>query len=178
MTATRAAVTAFLDHFVAQHERPAGEEELDIAALSPRHRCLLVTDGTVTNQLHAWTLEPTRTVCLERRTREPTALERRWLAAEPGLTGIARRVEIRGAWSGSAFLAAWSFLLPARLPEGFVDSLQQEEGSIGTALLRGSIEHRRELLWCVRGRAAVASRTYRVYVRGVPALLIGEDFLC
>lgn len=176
---TRAALAAaaVLDQFVAQHELPPSADAIDVAALEPHHRCLLVTDGTVTSLVRAYALEPVLTRRLEEVRRVPSAHERRWLSVEPDTVVLARRVEIDGAHSGTVYLRASSLLVPDRLPVSFLESLQRDGASIGSALVRGAVEHRRELLWCHRRPGTVASRTYRVFVRGLPALLISEDFL-
>src|SRR6266540_1623185 len=48
---------------------------------------------------------------------------------------------------------------------------------IGAALTAGKVETRRELLWYGRRGEAVASRAYRIFVGGLPAAVIQEDFL-
>lgn len=177
MTSYSAPAATVLGHFVAQHERPVGVQDVDLAALAPHHRCLLVTDGTVTSLVAACALEPIRTRRLEQGSRPARPEEQRWLAVPAGTALVARRVAIEGARSGTVFLRASSVLVPSRLPGHFLQSLQDDGASIGSALVAGAVEHRRELLWCHRGAGAIASRTYRVVVRDVPALLISEDVI-
>ncbi|WP_433074078.1 chorismate--pyruvate lyase family protein [Dactylosporangium sp. CA-052675] len=163
--------------FVAQHERPAGAAALDFAALSPYHRCLLVTDGTVTSLLEAYALEAVRTRCLDRAAGRLTPVQQRWLRADARAATLARRVVIEGVRSNAAYLSASSVLIPDRLPPDFVAALAHEHASIGSALIGAAVEHRRELLWFDRPAGTVASRTYRVFIQGRPALLITEEFL-
>lgn len=166
-----------LARFVAQHERPRGVTDVDFATLSPYHRCLLITDGNVTSLLEAYALEPTRTRCLDQQPGQPTPSQVRWLCLDAGTTTVARRVVIEGVRSNAAYLSASSLLVPGRLPASFVDSLSYGQASIGTALIKAALEHRRELLWFNHSRGSVASRTYRVFVQGSPVLLITEEFL-
>jgi chorismate-pyruvate lyase len=165
-----------LPGFVAQEQGHDGES-LDFVALSGYHRCLLVTDGTVTSLIEAYALEPTRTRCLEQRAGTPSQREVRWLATEPGTPTLTRRIVVEGTRSNTPYLSAFSVLIPDRLPRETVELLRREGSSIGTALRLGAVEHRRELLWFARRPGALASRTYRVFVGGVPAILIDEDFL-
>ena len=177
MTGQVAAAAGLLHRFVAQDERRSGGSYVDFAALSGHLRCLLVTDGTVSSLIEAFSLEPTRTRCLEQKPGHPTQPELRWLAATPGTVTVLRRVLIEGALTRQPYLSARSLLVPERLPDEVVDVLADERSSIGAALVRSGVEHRRELLWFERRQGAVASRTYRIFIRGVPAILINEDFL-
>jgi chorismate-pyruvate lyase len=166
-----------LRRFVAQHERPSGAGALDFAALSPHHRGLLVTDGTVTSLLEAYSLEAVRTRCLDHVAGRLTPVQQRWLGVDARAATLARRVVIEGVRSNTAYLSASSVLIPDRLPADFVAALAQEDASIGSALIGAAVEHRRELLWFDRPPGTVASRTYRVFIQGRPALLITEEFL-
>lgn len=177
MTGGAAASADVLHRFVAQDQHRDVGDTVDFAALSAYHRCLLVTDGTVTSLIEAHSLEPTRTRRLEQRPGRPSRHDLRWLAAGPHTAMLARRVVIEGVLTNEPYLSATSLLVPDRLPGDVVDALSDEQSSIGTVLVRAAVEYRRELLWFGRQRGAVVSRTYRMFVRGVPAILINEDFL-
>jgi len=167
---------AVVKRFVAQRERLGDADDLDIAALPPFARCLLVTDGNVTTLIEAYVLEQIRTSCLDQTAGQPTPGQRHWLAIESRTPTVARRVALEGVVSNTVYLAAFSLMVPARLPARFIDALRHESTSIGAALITAAVEHRRELLWFNHVAGALFSRTYRIFVRGLPALLITEDF--
>lgn len=166
-----------LHRFLAQDPRRPGGGAADFAALSGHHRCLLVTDGAVTSLIEAHALEPTRTIRLAQRAGRPTPEDLRWLRAATGTEVLARQVRVEGELSHRPYLEARSSLILDRLPPVAVRALADEGSSIGTVLIRTQVEHRRELLWFERREGAMASRTYRIVVRGNPAIVIHEDFL-
>jgi chorismate-pyruvate lyase len=166
-----------LARFVAQDSRPDTVADIDVEVLSPYHRCLLLSDGTVTNLLEAYALEPTRTRCLAQAMVRPSREHRRWLDLAHDTDVLLRRVVIEGDTTGLPLVYATSALLPSRLPADFLSMIGSGGGSIGTALLSSKVESRREMLWCGRRADAVASRQYRIFVRGRPALVINEDFV-
>ena len=55
--------------FVAQDAKPEKIKELNLARLTPFQRGLLVTDGTVTRFIEAYTLSPVEVVLLHQRNR-------------------------------------------------------------------------------------------------------------
>jgi chorismate-pyruvate lyase len=167
---------AVLKRFVAQRERLGDGERLDVAALPPFGRCLLVTDGNVTTLIEAYALEQIRTRCLDQTAGRPTPREMHWLAIESPTPTIARRVVLEGVVSNTVYLAAFSLMVPTRLPRRFINALRCESTGIGAALISTAVEHRRELLWFNHVANALYSRTYRIFVLGRPALLITEDF--
>lgn len=167
---------AVLKRFVAQHERQGDAEDPDLAALPPFGRCLLVTDGNVTTLIEAYALESIRTRCLAQTAGAPTPDQMYWLAIDSNTPTIARRVALQGAVSNTVYLTAFSLMVPARLPARFIKALQDESTSIGAALIGAGVEHRRELLWFNHVANALCGRTYRVFVRRHPALLITEEF--
>ena len=64
--------------FIAQAERPAMSVEINIAQLTPFQRALIVTDGTVTRLIEAYTLAPVEVVLLHQA--EQTLCIRAYLA--------------------------------------------------------------------------------------------------
>jgi chorismate-pyruvate lyase len=168
---------AVLDCFVAQHRRPESAQEVHFASLSSYHRCLLLADGTVTRIVEAHTLERTHTRCLAETYTQPTPEYVTWLELTDSDDILVRRVAIEGSSSGVPFLYATSAIVPSRLPDRFLSLIGTVGGSVGAALLASDVESRRELLWYGRRADTVASRGYRIFVRGVPALVISEDFV-
>lgn len=162
--------------------------KIDLRTLTPFQRTLLAIDGTVTKYLETYTLEPIEIVRLRQETqvlRSPHA----WLETPPETEVLAREVLLRGAYSATIYAHAVSLLVPARLPEALLQSLEEEPGGIGRALLSSRVENRRELLWYGREHASrlpediraltgddFLSRAYCIIVGGKPVMLINEKF--
>lgn len=165
-------------HFHAQFARPADWHDVPVTSLSPYHRSVLMTDGTVTSALEAYTLEPVRARCLaQRETTVAAADAGGWLHASPELGVLARRSELVGVRTQIRYARAESLIVPGRLPAAFRSALAAEPAGIGTALRSGRTEVHRELLWFGRPRGVVCARSYRVLIGGWPALMISEWFL-
>jgi chorismate-pyruvate lyase len=174
--------------FVAQSERPAELREVNLRALTPFQRVLLVVDGTVTKFIEAFTMEAVQVVQVAQSTRGLPA-DHHWLAAPAGTEVIAREVLLQGRLSGRTYAYAASLIVPGRVPADFLDRLATDSRGIGGALLGGRVESMREILWYGRERpqalpAALStltgrdllSRTYRVVVGGQPLMMINEKF--
>ena len=82
------------DLFVAQFDRPSDLQPVNMRALSPFHRALLVIDGTVTTFLEAYTLEPIEVVKIGQAIQE-LAADSPWLDLDAGARVVARQVTIR-----------------------------------------------------------------------------------
>jgi chorismate-pyruvate lyase len=174
--------------FVAQSARPPALGPIDVAALSPLQRGLLVIDGTVTTFLEATLLEPVEVVRLDQQeSRAITADE--WLGIGADAPVIRRRVMLRGRDSQRLLAWADSRIATERAGGTLRAGLEQAAGGLGRILLDSALETRRECLWFGReGRAeapaAVAaawpgeflSRTYRVIAGGRPLMVITERF--
>jgi len=174
--------------FVAQSERPAHLRPLNLRALAPAQRALLVIDGTVTKFLEAFTMERVQVVQLGQQGRsldEPHP----WLEAEADEEVVDRDVMLRGAWSGTEYAYATSVIVPDRLPEEPRRLLLEGEVGLGRILLASALENRREVLWCGRssgvdlppalaGRAEqeFIVRSYRIIAGGAPLMMITERF--
>lgn len=174
--------------FVAQLARPMQLGVVNLRALTPFQRALLVIDGTVTKFIEAYTLEPVRTVHLGQEWRALTS-DQPWLEAEEGTEVLARRVFLEGQYTRTVYAYAVSLVVPDRLPEGARESLKDDAGSLGRILLSAQLETRREVLWYGREHlsdvpepirrldgAPAISRTYRIISRGRPLMLINEKF--
>jgi chorismate-pyruvate lyase len=173
-------------HFLMQDERPGHVEEVGIAGLDPFLRGLLFTDGTVTRALAAQTLEP---VAVERvgQTELPVpAAAAGYLEVDPGSDSVRRRVRI-AVGSAAPLLWAESYIVPERLPPGFMGLLDGAPDGIGQSLQRVALESTRELLWlgldaapAWAGDAAPGAgtirRLYRIVSERQAAILISESF--
>jgi chorismate-pyruvate lyase len=144
---------------------PIPPRSLDIG---PFDRMLLTADGTVTTLLEACTGE----AIVTRTTRQagPATLDRmlavtgRWwhpdtqlLELAPSERLIARRVTLRGARSGVAYVLAESLVVPDRLPGVIADRLLRAGASLGRLLAARQLETRRAVLDVVSVRAGEAS---------------------
>lgn len=183
-----AAFDPLSDLFVAQLARPMQLGAVNLRALTPFQRALLVIDGTVTKFIEAYTLEPVQTVHLGQEAR-PLTSDQPWLEATEGTEVLARRVYLEGKYTRTVYAYAVSLVAPDRLPEGARESLQDDAGSLGRILLKAQLETRREVLWYGREQlsdlpepirrlegAPAISRTYRIINRGRPLMLINEKF--
>jgi chorismate-pyruvate lyase len=176
------------DLFVAQFARPAGLQPVNMRALTPIKRSLLVIDGTVTKFIEAFTLEPVEVIRLgqaEHALSEPNE----WLDTPAGTPVIARHVYLQSKYSQMVHAYAVSLIVPERLPESIQVGLEIESGGIGRILLTSKIENRREILWYGKerdvdlpdeleflGDGEFLTRAYRVIVEGQPIMLITERF--
>lgn len=162
--------------------------KINLRELTPFQRCLLALDGTVTKYLETYTLEPINVVRLRQET-QVLADSHHWLDTPPDTEVVAREVLLRGAYSATVYAYAVSLLVPARLPEGLLRTLENEPGGIGRALLNSQIESRREILWYGREHLShlpedirtctgdeFLSRAYCIIVHGKPVMLINEKF--
>jgi chorismate-pyruvate lyase len=174
--------------FIAQAERPAWLQDVDVAALSPLQRSLLVIDGTVTKFLEAYALEPVAIRCLEQNV-ETSSVENTWLATDVGQAYLHRHSVLIGEKTGRLYAYAESLIRQDRLTASMQQGLENEPGGLGRILIASEAETRREGLWFGRERihdlpADVAvlcegdflSRTYRVISGQVPLMMITERF--
>ena len=176
------------DLLVAQSAPPANVMPVNLRALTPFQRALLVIDGTVTKFLEAYTMEPVAVVRISQESRS-LPIEDHWLEAAAGEAVLVRQVLLKGESSGTIYAYAVSVLVPARLPDELMSGLEDLDSSLGRALLTHRLESRREVLWFGRERlqdvpdpvkewAGVdfVSRTYRIISGGLPIMLISERF--
>ena len=178
--------------FVAQAERPAMSKEINIAQLTPFQRALIVTDGTVTRLIEAYTLAPVE-VALLHQAEQTLCTEHIWLDLPSGAPVIARQVILQTPSIGNETpkiqAYATSLIVPQHLPKGILDGLESDPAGLGGILQNSGLETRRELLWCCCETArdlpeAIAhlegepllSRTYRVLANKKPIMLITEKF--
>ncbi|HKX74171.1 MAG TPA: chorismate pyruvate-lyase family protein [Acidimicrobiia bacterium] len=174
------------DLFVAQFARPSDLLPVNLRALTPFQRSLLVIDGTVTKFLEAFTLQPVDVDLISQETRVLTE-SHEWLEAETKTTVIAREVVLRGRYDRVLHAHAASLLVLERLPVPVQNGLNTNPGGLGRILLESKLETRREVLWYGRQRSnhpragelsgrEFLTRTYRIISSGRPLMLINEQF--
>jgi chorismate-pyruvate lyase len=176
------------DLFIAQGQKPAGLQPVDLAALQPIQRVLLVADGTMTHMIEVLALEPMEVLLIAQEIRR-LRVENPWLAVAGEIELCEREVVLRGAQSGTPHIYATATIAMDRVPAEVARCIERGNESIGRALLQSGIEYRRERLWYgieypdslpepVQSWAAggVLSRTYRIVAGGRPLMLIDEKF--
>jgi chorismate-pyruvate lyase len=175
-------------YFALQDERPEDLRDVELLALHPALRTLLFTDGTVTRTLEAQTLSRvTVEVVAQRICPAPESIAVH-LQTPPDSEAVLRRVTISIDSRATPSIWAESYLLPQRLPGGFIRLLDNTPDGIGESLQQIRLEGWREMLWFGldsppdwdRTASHVAptflTRLYRVMTEGRPALLIAESF--
>lgn len=167
---------------------PERVSPVNLRALSPFQRALLVIDGTVTKFIEAYQMEPVDVTRLSQRTSVLPSEDTR-LEAAAGESVIVREVVLTGRYSRTVYAYAISLLVPVRLPEQLTGELHVDGTSLGRILLEHRLETRREVLWfgrelledlpeAVRHHTGdeFVSRTYRIIAGGLPIMLISEKF--
>ena len=176
------------DLLTAQFALPEDLRELNLRTLTPFQRALIVTDGTVTKFIEAYTMEQIEIVRLGQEIRA-LSVNNEWLEAEKGSKVLMRQVLLRGIGSYTCYAYALSLIMLDRLPQFIKEGLEIEGGGIGRILYGNRWETHRDLLWCGKetiknvpesirnlvGRE-VLSRTYRIIAGGKPIMLINEKF--
>ena len=178
--------------FVAQAARPPTLDAIRPSRLTPFQRALLVTDGTVTHLIEAYTLSPVEVVPL-RETEQALGIEHAWLELPIGDPVVTREVVLQTPTTDTQLpkihAYAISHIIYERLPSSVVDGLKSGTKGLGALLQRTIWETRRDLLWWGVERAAslpdaighleskpFLSRTYRVVAKKDPLMLITEKF--
>lgn len=178
--------------FVAQAARPPTLDDIRPSRLTPFQRALLVTDGTVTHLIEAYTLSPVEVVPL-RETEQALSIEHAWLELPIGDPVVTREVVLQTPTTDTQLpkihAYAISHIIYERLPSSVVDGLKSGTKGLGVLLQRTIWETRRDLLWWGVERAAslpdaighleskpFLSRTYRVVAKKDPLMLITEKF--
>lgn len=178
--------------FVAQDDKPENVKEISLARLTAFQRGLLVTDGTVTRFIEAYTLTPVEVVLLQQ-TKQTLSTEHAWLQLPAGEEVISRQVVLQthsqDKSSPIIHTYATSLIVPQRLPKSLLDGLTTDKQGLGGLLRRSGLETRHELLWCgietltdlppavahFEGETFI-SRAYRVFADQEPLMLINEKF--
>ncbi len=178
--------------FIAQSERPDELKEISLTKLSPFHRALLITDGTVTRFIEAYKLSPVDVILLYQG-RRTLQSEHTWLKHPSGGKIIAREVVLQTPSSNNqtphTHVYAVSQIVYERLPQNVLDGLEAGIVGLGALLQNSQLETRRDLLWWGIERATglpssiahfegqlFLSRTYRILANQNPLMLITEKF--
>lgn len=180
------------DLFVAQFAKPTDLEEMNLSQLTPFQRALLVTDGTVTRFIEAYTFSSVEIVQLHQETRTlPT--NHAWLDTETGTEVVDRQValqtEQKDGQQATVHAYATSLIVLNRIPQVIREGLTRKGQGLGQLLQRSGLETRRDLLWWgldhpkdlptvlrhLEGTPFL-SRTYRIVTDGHPIILINERF--
>ena len=180
------------DLFVAQFAKPPDLEEINLSQLTPFQRTLLVTDGTVTQFIEAYTLSTVEVVLLHQEM-QTLSTDHAWLDTEEGAQVVARQVMLQtGQRTGQQpiiYAYATSILVLDRIPQTIREGLTLKGQGLGQLLQRSGLETRRDLLWWGLKRPddlpetllhlqgePFLSRTYRIVAERQPIMLINEQF--
>ena len=178
--------------FIAQNDKPADLDGIDLTRLTPFQRALLVTDGTVTRFLEAYTLSAVKIVLIGQETQTLPAYHK-LLRARKGTQVIRRQVLLqtdqRSGQPPTIHTYATSLIILSRTPIVIRQGLELKSDGLGALLQRSGLETRRDLLWCGVDRSnelpevlahmdetPFLTRTYRVVADGQPIMLISERF--
>lgn len=187
-------VISISDHFKTRGYVPGGiisnskAEYLDIEAMPPFLRTLLVTDGTVTKTLEAYFWEGVSVGNLGQQKIELDS-DIPWLGMKKGDLALRREVKLQGKESGRVYAFARSILRLDLLPNHVCEDLLVGRIGIGEMLREYGLETYREILDIGREideslRMVFESkqcgelvyRTYRVLMNRQPTMLITEKF--
>lgn len=172
----------------AESAMPKELSKLNFRALTPFQRALMVTDGTVTKFIEAYTLDPVEIIRLNQKL-YPLEEDHPWLEAGKGTEVMFREVMIRGVYSHTLYVHGMSYIVPERLKEDMRKRLEVQGEGIGRILNDAKMETRREVLWFGRERPAdlpreisrmsdgeFISRAYSIITGGKPIVMINERF--
>ncbi|MGR9088516.1 MAG: chorismate--pyruvate lyase family protein [Gammaproteobacteria bacterium] len=164
------------------------QENLDMAAIPPFLRTLLVTDGTVTKSLEAYFWEPVIVENLGQTTVQLTG-GMDWLGMRRGDEALSREVRLLGDASGKVYAYARSWLRLDFLPPNLKGDLLAGKIGIGEILRERGLESYREILdmgreldeslapvFNAQPCGELLYRTYRVIMQGEATILITEKF--
>src|SRR5262245_53884621 len=159
---------------------------IDVSALDPLHRVLLVTDGTLTETLEAIFLEPIELVRVGQRNVKANA-SHALLEPADGETVVERKILLRGSRTGTNYVYAESLIAADRLGPEFRHGLVESDVPLGRLWIERKLETFKEFLEVRCEPAAqipefgpdvstLLVRTYRVYSAGRPVFVITEHF--
>ena len=155
---------------------------LEDASLGPLQKALLVTDGTLTQLLEAFSGEKIRVHKLGQSLVQGGPALLAVPAEEPV---ICRRILLRG--DRRVYLHAESWLVPARMPREMVDALANTDTPMGRLWKAARLETFREIVDFRRetnpeisallgGSATILARSYVLHRRDLPMSLVSERF--
>ena len=161
---------------------------IEPSRLSAFQRILLTTDGTLTEILEAYLLEPIQIVKLSEEiiltTQDIPPLD-----LKSGSEVIERKVLLQGKISRKNFIYAESLLVHERLKPKFRDELLKSKIPMGRLWLEHRIETFKEIIdssqqlaenlssyFKIQTEDRMLSRTYRVFSNHQPIMMITEKF--
>ncbi len=178
--------------FVAQDKKPATLKEINFARLTPFQRGLIVTDGTVTRFIEAYTFAPVAVVLLDQK-RQPLPSANPYLQLPAGEEVISRQITLQThqEMESSPIIHTYadSLIVLKRLPKSILEGLESSKQGLGRLLQHSGLETRRELLWCgletlkglpsaiahLEGKTFI-TRAYLVLKNQEALMLINEKF--
>jgi chorismate-pyruvate lyase len=170
------------------HTAPTFERSVSPLRRTPIQRILLVTDGTVTEILEAYTGESMRLIKLYE---ELVTLDQDLpgLDLPAGQPVLRRKILLQGKMTLTNFLYADSYVALDRLDDWMRRGLLESHKPIGFLMQEHRLETFREILGCGREMAGQLGsyfnvdeasgmiwRSYRVLSAGQPIMLITEKF--
>lgn len=164
------------------------DESLDIAALPPIVRTLLVTDGTVTKTLEAYFWEPIQVEQMGQKV-APLDKDIQQMGLKAGDDVLLRDVSISGTRSGDVYAYATSVLNIKHLPEDVRNQLIAGTIGIGELLRDKGLETYRQVIDIYReikkevipGSKSfycgeLVCRTYLIHIDNDPVIQVTEKF--
>ncbi|WP_338353645.1 chorismate--pyruvate lyase family protein [Thalassolituus oleivorans] len=153
------------------------DESVNIAALPPIVRTLLITDGTVTKTLEAYFWEPIR---IEQVKQDLMPLDQDIADMNliAGSSVLLRKVNISGVHSGATYAHAISILNIEHLPQAIRDALISGTIGIGELLRAKGLETYRQItdIYYDNDNRELICRTYLIYINHQPAIQVTEKF--
>jgi chorismate-pyruvate lyase len=177
-------------HGRSRHDPPRAIVDRAVRPLkrSPLQRILLVTDGTVTEILEAFTGESMRLIKLHE-TVDNLEEALPGLGLGQGERVLRRQILLQGKMTLTNYTYADSYIAVDRLDEALRRALLESHKPIGFLIQEQRMETFREILGCGRELAGSIAphfdlepthgmiwRTYRVFFRGEPIMQITEKF--
>ncbi|MFZ0256872.1 MAG: chorismate pyruvate-lyase family protein [Gammaproteobacteria bacterium] len=161
---------------------------INLQKLSSYQRILLTTDGTLTDILEAYVWEPIEIVKLmQENLTVPKAIPHLDIATHTEV--LHREVLLRGTRSAKNYLHATSLLVLDRLDPDLREDLITTQEPLGKLMIQARLETFREIVRCSLQKAVdmgkffgeppdseLISRTYRIFTRSRPFILITESF--
>jgi chorismate-pyruvate lyase len=161
----------------------------DMSNLSYLQRIILITDGTLTDILEAYLLEPLRVLKISEKV-EVTSKDIPILELEAGSEVIDRKIFLQGKNSKKNFLYAESKIVIGRLDEDFQNGLLKSQTPIGHLWLKFRLESFKEIIDSgkepvnelsayfidTEPKDQLLFRTYRVFSNRKPIMMITEKF--
>ncbi len=167
--------------------RPILGAHLDLADVSDLERVMLACDGTFTFQLEAFVQESIEIEILDYTERPIDGVAAQIMKSTPGDVVWERKVLLRGANSGEAFVFAHSYVDAARLPKALAEDLQTSPSGIGRLFVDYRLSIYRDLVgyffedgeayapWFPkRKNLQFLARVYRVFFEDRPVMIITE----